>query len=108
MVTVHQLMHPSRADTLLTSGEGLSAADSSTRAEEVTEIIYGTEAVIETVLHAISLIKERLDIFMDITSISIITSNERLMDAYIKLKDRGEATIFHQLIQYRNELFIVL
>jgi len=30
-----------------------------------------------------------LDIFLDITSISIITSNERLMDTYIRLKDRG-------------------
>jgi two-component system sensor histidine kinase VicK len=89
MTTFHQLMHPSPADILSLPVEGSSAADSPTKAEEGTEIIYGTEAVIETVLHAISLIKERLDVFMDITSISIVTSNERLMDAYIKLKDRG-------------------
>jgi two-component system, OmpR family, sensor histidine kinase VicK len=89
MVAIHQLMHPSAADTLSTPGEGSSSLASHTKAEGATEIIYGTEAVIETVLHAISLIKESLDIFMDITSISIITSNERLMDAYVKLKDRG-------------------
>jgi two-component system, OmpR family, sensor histidine kinase VicK len=89
MVAFHQLMQQSQADTLSTPGEGSSSLASPTKAEGVTEIIYGTEAVIETVLHAISLIKESLDIFMDITSISIITSNERLMDAYVKLKDRG-------------------
>ncbi|MGC2684802.1 MAG: ATP-binding protein, partial [Candidatus Nitrosopolaris sp.] len=52
-------------------------------------IIYGTEKVIETVLHAISSIQERLDIFTDATSMFIITSNELLMNAYFKLKDRG-------------------
>jgi phosphatidylserine/phosphatidylglycerophosphate/cardiolipin synthase-like enzyme len=82
-------MHPSTGDTLSMSGEGSSAVASPTEVEEVTEIIYGTEAIIETALHAISSVKERLDIFMDIAGISIITSNERLMDAYIKLKDRG-------------------
>jgi hypothetical protein len=89
MATVQRLMDPSPANISSTSGEGSSSLASPTKAEEVTEIIYGTEGVIETVLHAISLIKESLDIFMDITSISIITSNERLMDAYVKLKDRG-------------------
>ena len=89
MVAIHQLMHPCMADRLSTLGEGSSSLASPIKAENLTEIIYGTEAVIETVLHAISLIKESLDIFMDITSISIITSNERLMDAYVKLKDRG-------------------
>jgi len=89
MVAFNQLIHQSPTDTLSTLGEGFSSFASHTKAEGVAEIIYGTEAVIETVLHAISLIKESLDIFMDITSISIITSNERLMDAYVKLKDRG-------------------
>ena len=89
MVAIHQLIHLCAADTLSTPGEGSSSLASPTKAEEVTEITYGTEAVIETVLHAISLIQESLDVFMDITSISIITSNERLMDAYVKLKDRG-------------------
>src|SRR5215469_16671937 len=76
-------------DISLRSGEGSSSLASPTKAENLTEIIYGTEAVIETVLHAISLINESLDIFIAITSISIITSNERLMDAYVRLKDRG-------------------
>ena len=89
MVAIHQLMHPSAADTLSKPGEGSSSLASPTKSEGVTEIIYGSEAVIETVLHAISSIKERLDIIMDITSISIIASNERLMDAYVRLKDRG-------------------
>jgi hypothetical protein len=89
MVAIHQLVHPSAADTLSKPGEGSSSLAPYTKAEGVTEIIYGTEAVIETVLHAISLIKERLDIIIDITSISIIASNERLMDAYVRLKDRG-------------------
>jgi hypothetical protein len=89
MVTVQRLMDRSQADISSTSGEGSSSLASPTKAEEVTEIIYGNEAVIETILHTISLTKESLDIFMDITSISIITSNERLMDAYVKLKDRG-------------------
>jgi acetylglutamate synthase len=69
-------------------GEGSSAVTSSTKIEEMSEIIYGTEKVIETVLHAISSIQERLDIFTDVTSMFIITSNEILMNAYIKLKDR--------------------
>jgi hypothetical protein len=56
MVAIHQLMHPSAADTLSTPGEGSSSLASHTKAEGATEIIYGTEAVIETVLHAISLI----------------------------------------------------
>jgi hypothetical protein len=89
MVSVQRLMDPSPADISSTSGQGSSTLASPTKAENVTEIIYGTEAVIETVLHAISLTQESLDIFMDITSISMITSNERLMDAYVKLKDRG-------------------
>lgn len=88
-VAFHQLMQQSPVDTLSTRGEGSSSLASPTKAEGVTEIIYGTEGVIETVLHVISLIKESLDLFMDITSISMITSNERLMDAYVKLKDRG-------------------
>src|SRR5215469_6481865 len=71
-------------DISLRSGEGSSSLASPTKAENLTEIIYGTEAVIETVLHAISLVDESLDIFLDITSISIITSNERLMDAYVR------------------------
>jgi hypothetical protein len=89
MVAFYQLMQQSPVDTLSTPGEGSSSLASPTKSEGVTEIIYGSEAVIETVLHAMSLIKESLDIFMDITSISIITSNERLMDAYVKLKNRG-------------------
>jgi len=89
MAAIHQI-HPSAADTLSTPGERSSSSLAPhTKAEGGTEIIYGTEAVIETVLHAVSLIKERLDIIMDITSISVITSNERLMDAYVRLKDRG-------------------
>jgi len=82
-------MDQSTADISSRSGEGSSSLASPAMAENLTEIIYGTEAVIETVLHAISLTQECLDIFMDITSISMITSNERLMDAYVKLKDRG-------------------
>ncbi|MGA9152034.1 MAG: hypothetical protein WBZ36_15770 [Candidatus Nitrosopolaris sp.] len=88
MMTVQRLMDRSPVD-ISSSGDGSSSLASPTKAENLTEIIYGTEAVIETVLNAISLIEESMDIFMDITSISIITSNERLMDAYVKLKDRG-------------------
>gem|GEM_PF-1156745 len=89
MVTVQRLMNRNPADISSRPGEGSSSLASPTEAEYVTEIIYGTEAVIETVLHAISLTEESLDIFMDITNISLTTSKERLMDAYVKLKDKG-------------------
>ena len=58
-VAIHQLMHPSAADTLSKLGEGSSSIATHTKAE-------AAEAVIETVLHAFSSIKERLDITRDV------------------------------------------
>jgi len=62
---------------------------SSTNTEEKTDVIYGSENIIKRVLQAILQIKERLDLFEDIASQFIITSNDLLMDSYIKAKDKG-------------------
>ncbi len=62
---------------------------SSTNTEEKTDVIYGSENIIKRVLQAILQIKERLDLFEDIASQFIITSNDVLTDSYIKAKDRG-------------------
>ncbi len=63
--------------------------NSYTKREEKIEVIHGTENVINLVLDCLNKVEEKLDIYIDAPSVFIVTSNDILLDAYHKAKDRG-------------------
>jgi two-component system, OmpR family, sensor histidine kinase VicK len=57
--------------------------------EEKMEVIQGTEEVIKLVLDNLTPTQEKLDICVDAAGITLITSNEYILNEYCKAKDRG-------------------
>jgi two-component system, OmpR family, sensor histidine kinase VicK len=53
------------------------------------EVIQGTEEVIKLVLDNLTPTQEKLDICVDAAGITLITSNEYILNEYCKAKDRG-------------------
>ncbi len=62
---------------------------SSTNTEEKTDVIHDSENINKRILQATLRVKERLELFVGTASQFIITSNDLLMDSYIKAKDKG-------------------
>jgi two-component system sensor histidine kinase VicK len=81
---------PGAASTPLSSLESYDLkADSSSNDEEKTEVIYGEENVTNWALQRLSTISKTLDLCGDRYGPSIIVANEKIMQKYIELHNRG-------------------
>lgn len=81
---------PAAASTPLSSLESYDLkADSSSNGEEKTEVIYGEENVTNWALQRLSTISKTLDLCGDRYGPSIIVANEKIMQKYIELHNRG-------------------
>jgi two-component system, OmpR family, sensor histidine kinase VicK len=81
---------PAAASTPLSSLESYDLkADSSSNDEEKTEVIYGEENVTNWALQRLSTISKTLDLCGDRYGPSIIVANEKIMQKYIELHNRG-------------------
>jgi two-component system sensor histidine kinase VicK len=81
---------PAAASTPLSSLESYDLkADSSSNGEEKTEVIFGEENVTNWALQRLSTISKTLDLCGDRYGPSIIVANEKIMQKYIELHNRG-------------------